>query len=205
MTVSIVSESLHRAAGYFDIAPELARRSARIAINDTVRRRAVPDARAMMEQQIAFPRGYLNDPKRFGVRKFATDGDLEAAVVGRQRPTSLARFSTGGRPSIPGVRVRVSPGGSRAMNKAFLIRLRAGAGPVTDDAFNLGLALRLRPDEVVRHKHVMVPFQGGLYLLYGPSVDQVFRTVAGDISPEVADEVAAQFFRQFARLSGATL
>jgi hypothetical protein len=206
MTVTIVADALDRTAAYFDLVPALARRSAWLAINDVVRRKALPDARALMEQQVAFPKGYLNDPKRFGVRKFATEDDLEAAVVGRQRPTSLARFSIGGRPAVPGVRVRVNPGASRAMNRAFLIRLRAGSGPVTDDSFNLGLAVRLKPEEVVQNKKVMVPLgPGGLYLLYGPSVDQLFRTVAGDISPAVADEVATQFFRQFARLSEGSL
>jgi hypothetical protein len=40
-------------------------------------------------------------------------------------------------------------------------------------------------------------------LLYGPSVDQVFRTVAVDISPPLLDNLQSEFLRQFQRLFNA--
>ena len=40
-----------------------------------------------------------------------------------------------------------------------------------------------------------------VYLLYGPSVDQVFRSVADDKTPKILSDVTAEFLRQFARLS----
>jgi hypothetical protein len=88
------------------------------------------------------------------------------------------------------------------LSKAFLVRLRAGQGPVQDGAFNLGLAIRLRKGETISNKVQMVPFGGGLYLLYGPSVDQVFRGVASENAPLLADAFADEFFRQFVRLAG---
>jgi hypothetical protein len=84
------------------------------------------------------------------------------------------------------------------MPSAFLMRLRAGAG--TADNYNIGLAIRLAPGERIRNKRVMTQVGHNLYLLYGPSVDQVFRTVADDNAPEIATMVRDEFYRQFARL-----
>jgi hypothetical protein len=43
----------------------------------------------------------------------------------------------------------------------------------------------------------MVPLKKGsnVYLLYGPSVDQVFRTVAGEVAPDALNFLEDEFFR----------
>jgi hypothetical protein len=41
----------------------------------------------------------------------------------------------------------------------------------------------------------MIQLAGNLYLLYGPSVSQVFAGVAQDISPDMADFLDAEFNR----------
>lgn len=204
MTVSVITEGLDDLASYLTLAPKAATRAARLAINDTTRDVGLKESIRRIEEQVAFPPGYLNDPKRLRISKFATENDLEAAIYARQRPTSLARFSSGGSVGRAGVRVQVARGASREMGRAFLLRLPQGRGPVTDEAFNLGLAIRLRPGEKIANKKIMATQigQSGLYLLYGPSVDQVFRSVAVDVSPQIADELATQFVRQFVRLTG---
>lgn len=203
MTVSVVAEGLTDFSNYLSLAPDVAKRAARLAINDTTRRVAVRESIKLMEDEVAFPPGYLTDPRRFRVKKFATETDLESSVYAQQRPTSLARFSTGGAVGRAGVRVQVSRGRSRQMNRAFLIRLPQGRGPVTDEAFNLGLAIRLRDGESIANKRIMATAMGsGLYLLYGPSVNQVFRAISTEVAPQAADELATQFIRQFIRLSG---
>jgi hypothetical protein len=204
MTVAVLAEGLTGLQTYFDGLPDVARRAARLAVNDTTRKVGYREAQRRIMEQVAFPGGYLDDPKRLRISKFATEDDLEAAVFARQRPTSLARFSAGGSIGKAGVRVQVARGVSREMGRAFLLRLPQGRNPVSDEAFNLGLAIRLRPGETISRKSrmVAVPAGGGLYFLYGPSVEQVFSTVAQDISPEIAEEMATQFFRQFTRLSG---
>lgn len=203
MTITVITEGLDNLASFIALAPKAATQAARYAINDTTRRVAIKEAQRMITEQIAFPAGYLDDPRRLRVSKLATENDLEAAIFARQRPTSLARFSSG-TIGKAGVQVNVNRGATRKIGRAFLIRLPQGRGPVTDEAFNLGLAIRLRPGERVTGKKQMsaVPMGGGLYLLYGPSVDQAFKSVAVDISPTVADELATQFTRQFVRLSG---
>ncbi len=207
MTARIETKGIDGLDRYFALAPRATTTSVRIAINQVAQRTGIRTLRDAMEEEVAFPKGYLTDPRRFGVTQLARDADLEAKITARSRPTSLARFASGaaliGNRGASALTVRVNPSRRRSLKKAFLVRLRAGEGPVTDDSFNLGLAIRLRPGEVISNKTKMVPFGGGLYLLYGPSVDQVFRDVALDKSVELADLVAAEFFRQLElRLGG---
>lgn len=204
MSIEIDVSGLAHLDRYLTLAPAAARKAARLAINDTAERKGIAALRAHMEDEIAFPSGYLTDPKRFGVTQRASDANLEAIITARGRPTSLARFASsaatiGNRRLGSTLTVRVNPSRRRALSRAFLIRLRAGQGPVTDDRFNLGLAVRLRPGEVISNKVRMVPFGGGLYLLYGPSVDQVFRGVASERAGEIAGYVVDEFLRQFVR------
>ena len=142
--------------------------------------------------QVAFPATYLSPSTgRLTVSQRARRGDLEARIKGRHRPTSLARFAT---KSGKAVNVEVKPGLSTFLPRAFLIRLRAGSG-ITETKFNQGLAIRLKPGETLRNKKQAIRMASGLYLLYGPSVDQVFRDVAVDISPETALRLEQEFLR----------
>jgi hypothetical protein len=207
MSIRIIAQGLNDLERFMTVVPDVARRAATLAINQTAERKGIQALRAQMEDEVAFPPRYLADKRRFGVTKRATKNDLEAIITGRQRPTSLARFASGN--AMIGSRgggrlsVRVNPGARKQLpSRAFLIRLRAGEGAVRDDAFNLGLAIRLKAGERVTGKKVMVPFGGGLYLLYGPSVDQVFRTVSAQQAPRVADLLTDEFLRQFNRLIG---
>lgn len=197
MTAFIDAYGLREMGAYFDRAPQIATRAAKFAINDTTERKGLKLAREAMLTQVNWPGGYLNPP-RFALRYKATDDSLEAAIGGRQTPTSLARF-TGRRTATRGrssIKVQIHPGRSVELQRAFLITLRNG---------NLGLAIRLKPGEVLHNsigaKLITSGPLAGVALLYGPSVDQVFRTVAVDISPPVLDALATEFLRQFDRLS----
>jgi hypothetical protein len=173
--------------------------AARQAVNKTLDWGRAQAAREMREQ-VAFPASYLSGENgRLRVTRRATNADLEGVITGRQRPTSLARFSKTHDVSAArrrgGVNVQVKPGGARFMKGAFLMRLRQG-NTLTDTAFNLGLAIRLKPGETLDNKKVRLQrADSNLYILYGPSVDQVFRTVAGDISPEAGERLEREFNR----------
>lgn len=186
---------------YLALCEREARTSMRIALNQTAERKGLTAIREAMEEEIAFPAGYLRDRKRLGVTQRATNSTLEARITARGRPTSLARFASGaaaiGNRAGSRLTVRVNPRVRRTLSRAFLVRLKAGQGPVSDDNFNVGLAIRLKPGERISNKRQMVPFGGGLYLLYGPSVDQVFLTTVPNESGAIADAVAEEFFRQF--------
>jgi hypothetical protein len=197
MTAFVDAVGLPYWQDYFNRAPTIARRAARLAINDSAERKGLKLARESMLAQVNFPSGYLAPP-RFGLKQRATDGNLVATIGGRFTPTSLARFSGGRRSRRAGVRVQVQRGRSTELPRAFLINLRNG---------NVGLAIRLRPGETLRHtigaKLITSGPLAGVALLYGPSVDQVFRTVAVDISPPLLDNLQSEFLRQFQRLFNA--
>lgn len=205
MRVTVVATGLEDIGSFFENAPAIAGKAARMAVNDTASRQGMKAIKDKMLDEIAFPSGYLNKD-RLAVTKRATNNDLEAIITGRKRATSLARFATSG--AIPGMRsngvtVQVKKGNSVRMRRAFLVRLKRGAS-LSEDNYNVGLAVRLMPGETLgnkksTHKSWLVP--GRVALLYGPSVDQVFRTVADDVAPKLGDLMSTEFFRQFARLS----
>lgn len=171
-----------------DLSPDKIKRLASMAVNATARRYRTEASRAL-RAQVAFPASYLDSSETGNLRvsKFSTPGSLEAVVQGRFRPTSLARFVKG--PRMGGVKsptVEVAPGHREQMKRAFLLNLRNG---------NVGLAVRLKPGERIENKSRMVKMSGGLYLLYGPSVDQVFREVAEDVSGPAGDYLETEFAR----------
>lgn len=162
------------------------------AINRTADHSRTLAAREIREQ-VAFPPAYLSPSGgRLTVSQKARRGDLEARVRGRHRPTSLARFATS--VTKKGATIQVKPGVARFMPRAFLVRLNQGAGR-TDTKNNKGLAIRLKPGETLRNKIKAIRLANGLYLLYGPSIDQVFRTVSEDISDDSAEFLENEFLR----------
>lgn len=202
--ITTTIDGLKDLADYARGLPQQTTTAARLAINQIADRMAVPEARREIAAQVAFPDGYLNDD-RLGVTERATSANLQAVVTGRDRPTSLARFAPGAAlGSKAAITLVVKPGTATTLRNAWLVRLRAGA-TLTEDKFNIGLAVRLKPGEQFRNKKdaaSAVQLAPNVYLLYGPSVGQVFRDVADKISPVVLDSLEAEFLRQFNRLAG---
>lgn len=172
------------------------------AINTTARRFRTTAAR-MIRDQVAFPSNYLNPAgKKLFVAREATRADPTATIRATGRPTSLARFVTQGTLNKKGVTLRVDPNRSTSIKSAFLIKLPAGK--VTDTKSNFGLAIRLRKGETIQNKRNMIKLSRGLYLLYGPSVDQVFLAASGsragegvatEMTPDMLDFMEKEFFR----------
>jgi hypothetical protein len=213
MTVIIDATGLREYSRYLKMLPEIAPRAAMLAINQTAERQGLTMAREAMLSEVAFPVGYLSGSdgigqKRFRLKYRANANQLEAGIVGQFTPTPLARFSQQRTTFVrrrshrrsqrgQGVTVTVQPGRPVNLKRAFLINLRSG---------NVGLGIRLRPGETMEHtigaKLITTGPLAGVALLYGPSVDQVFRTVAVDISPALLVHLQAEFLRQIQRLSG---
>lgn len=209
MTIAFESDGLGDAADYFMRMPEISARAASRAINRVANRDGMRLIQDMMYQDVNFPKGYL-DGDRIGVSRLATEQRPEAVIRARQRATSLARFaqggvvgggqflSGGGKAVNRGVAVGVRNGGERVLRSAWLVRLRRGAS-LDEDNYNVGLAVRVKEGDTIAgkntlHKSWLVP--GKVALLYGPSVDQVFRSVADRASAPIAQLVAAEFYRQ---------
>lgn len=205
MPAKIAVVNLADIAQYLEEQPEVARHAAQLAVNDTARRSMTP-IRSKMKEQVAFPPGYLNED-RLAIRKYATQADLTATISARHRPTSLARFargqSEGAAKRRGGVRVRVNSGGAKFMKGAFFVNLPRGKD--TQDGFNVGLAIRLKPGQTLKGRRKGsqgVQLADNLYLLYGPSVDQVFRDVSTAETPAIGEQLEREFLRQYVRLSG---
>jgi hypothetical protein len=192
----VVIEGLEASRTLESLPPTILQAAQR-AVNRTADRTTTA-ARRLAREQINFTASYLtgtdsSGKQRLGVSRRASAANLEAVITGRDRPTSLARFIKGSpQPGKPGVQVSVAPGFARFMRRAFVMRLPAGRG---GDLSNLGLAIRLKPHEVIHNKRVMVRLKGNLYLLFGPAVDQVFRGIREDVAPDASDFLGAEFTR----------
>lgn len=154
---------------------------------------------------INLPAHYLNPAaKRLYVASKATRGNMESIIRARGRPTSLARYITSREADNVGVTVKVNQDKpARKLPRAFLVKLPQGRGPV-DTQFNLGLAIRLGKGQRIRNKRHLVQLDQGLYLLYGPSVDQLFinatgsragEGVASEMTPDMLDFLQNEFLR----------
>ena len=203
MTAFITANALESVKQYFIDLPETAGRAASMAINDVMRYEGMAMLRKGMRQDIDFKPGYLEQKDKLAVTQTATPSRLEGVITGRDRPTSLASFAVRGQ-TVGGVRgkgVRVkikAKGGPVLMPKAFLQPLRNG---------NIGLAVRL-PDGVAPRNTVgakQLTRDGGkptdVWLLYGPSVDQVLKSVSANRVADISTLVFNEFNRQFTRLN----
>ena len=176
------------------------RTAAQRALNKVADQQRTRAAR-LIQAQVNLPARYVSPAEgRLAVSGRASPGKLEAKISARSRPTSLARFVQGN-PGFnkAGVTVQVKPSQASFMRRAFLIKLNKGAGQ-TDTQYNAGLAIRLRPGERIQNKVRQVQLSKNLYLLYGPSVQQVFLDnqgdgVAEDIKGETLDKLEAEFLR----------
>ena len=185
-------ESLNKFVGEI---PATQRRVAALALNKTSERARAASARRMREQ-INFPGGYL-DPgqNRLVVDRKASSTSLETSVLGRTRPTSLARFVVGNPQPRSGdeISVAIKTGrGARRLDRAFMVRLKSGN---TDTKNNLGLAVRTgngqKPDNAYKPKQL----GNGVYLLYGPSVSQVFKATRYEIEPDTLKFLSDEYDR----------
>lgn len=193
----ISSVNLSGVTKFFEQMPTIAAKAASLAINEVANKSGLALMRKDIESQIAFPNGYLNSADKLGVTKSASPTSLQAIITAKDRPTSLARFATSRNPEINRgnpIKVQVKRGKRVQLKKAFLVRLKNG---------NVGLAVRLRPGETLKNKMQAATVKLGpnVYLLYAPSVEQVFQNVAKARIPELSNQLSNQFFRQFARLS----
>ena len=168
--------------------PEEIIRNARNAINKAADRARTSSEREI-RKELNFPAQYLRS--RLRVNKRASGSNLEAIISGRDKPTSLARFVTSRSPKVgkAGVNVKVASNVARRMQQAFVMQLRNG---------NLGLAIRLKPGAMLRGSRGAKQFSSkdsNLYLLYGPSVDQAFRTILPNQEEDAAEYLEREFLR----------
>lgn len=196
MSTTIKAVNIEQVKDFFEKAPDIAKQAMSMAINQVAVRKAEPGFRKKMRNQVNFPAGYLESEGRFGTAKKAKPDDLEAVIRGRDRPTSLARFQQYRDAKVARgktLKIQVKPGTVKSSDKAFLVSLKND---------NLGLAIRLKPGQKPQsaYKPSLLDAKRNVWLLYGPSVDQVFKSIADDSVNEISSQVQSEFERNFARM-----
>lgn len=202
MTVELQTIGLEAFESIFKDMAGTADQAARMAINDTAAFARRVGAKGIADR-VNFTQQYLTGGAnpRLLVSRRATNASLEAVVTGRDRPTSLARFAKraptfGRQKDSPPVQV-ATHGQSAPVKGSFFVKLRAGSAD--SGGFNVGLAVRLKPGERIPGKRQMASTKTGFYLLYGPSVGQLYATVAEVTEPEVSNHLVDEFIRQIER------
>lgn len=171
------------------------------AINRGMDKTRTAAAKAVL-QQVAFPASYLQPSQgRLTVSQYASKDRLQATISGRDRATSLRQFAPGAMPGAVakrGIGVSVAAGGRKKfIKRAFVMKLRNG---------NLGLAVRSAPGKQPEGAWKPKPIGKNLWLLYGPSVDQVLMSarsgggVFSEIEYETLDVIETEFQRQLGLL-----
>lgn len=203
--IEIQLRGLETVEKYFVTLPDRTNKALKLAVNDA----ALYGARLGKKQimaEVNRSSAYLGNPKNVNSKlariKTASVNDLESIVQANHRLASLAGFSNSpvsfGRPKSA-IKVKVGKGGAKEVKRGFFIRLKKG-DVLTEDNYNLGIAIRLKPGEKVGNKKVSKAKDSRIAVLYGPSVEQMFNR----ITPEIADDVLAfaerEFLRQFDRL-----
>lgn len=199
LIIKVIADGFESFRDYLKNFPDRAKTAMRIALNDVSSGEGLKLLRSEIDEDINYPKGYLNRDDRLYQRRKALNDRLETIITGRDRPTSLARFA---KAAGDGLKVQVKRrGGGILLKRAFFVRLRAGA-TLTNDNFNMGLALRVNPGEQVKgkYKHASAQIFPNVFLLYGPSVGQVLTPIADENADTVADMVIDEFYRQFDRL-----
>ena len=169
------------------------------AING-VTRKSRAEIKRRIRSEVNFPVRFL-DGKGLQISQFAKPTDLESIITARGRPTMLSRFLTSApRSGRAGVSVEVEPGKARFMRRVFSLKLPQGSAGV-ETKYNLALAIRLRKGERLRNKTSFRRLESNLYVLYGPSVDQVFRAKDGDgIATDMVPKIERDLEKEFLRL-----
>lgn len=168
-----------------------------------------PHTRTQMDrairEQVAFPASYLRpSTKRLFVAKKASKSMLETVIEGRGRPTSLARFVKGGAAAMKNrsrkpekINIEVKPGSIHGISRAWIVSL-----PGAPDSNNLGLAVRTPSGQKPKGAYAPKRLDNNVWLLYGPSVDQVLYSVRnrGGVIEEVygptLDHLSKEYSRQ---------
>ena len=204
--IEIQLRGLETVQKFYATMPERTDKALRLAVNAASLYGARLGKKRIMAE-VNRSDAYLGNPKslnsKLAITKTARTGDLESIVTANHRLASLAGFATTpvnfGKPKTA-IRVRVARGGKTAvMNRAFFIRLKKDK-VLTEDTYNLGLAMRLKPGEKVNNKHSFRSGKSNIAVLYAPSVEQMFNRIAPEIADEVMNFAETEFLRQFDRL-----
>ncbi len=169
-----------------------ATKAAVMAVNDTAEWARVRIKRQMQSEVQLTESAFAN--RQFAVTRRANTAELQATLSASRQPYSLSRFKTGDvgfGPSAGPVKVRIKTGGSTVpLKRAFYLRAPNGA---------VGIAVRSK--KPLDNSRGARRVRGtDIYVLFGPSPDQLMRRLAPDSVPAVENYLNREFSRQIVRV-----
>ena len=186
--ITIARTGLENLDAYVRRFGDNANKAASMTLNDTARW-ARTRLKSQMQADIRLTESAFTG-KRLYVAEFANPGHLQVTVRGDKQGYSLSRFAV----DKP-VRLARSPllqikrgGPAVQVKRGFFLPAPNGA---------LGLAVRTNGPLAKGKGRKVGP---NLYILFGPSPDQMMRRLAPELVPSVQQHVLVEFNRQINRL-----
>lgn len=183
---------------YLEKYPAVAKQAALLAVSDTAQW-----ARTYVKRTASL--AVRLPPEVMSGGKFTVKVDrkaMSATVSASKNVMGLSRFVTSERKAgakYPSTKIKIGGGvkqwghpGVKGGDYAFLIPTPNGAD---------GVALALRTKTPPRNTRAARKIGRDLYLLYGPSLDQIFGRYMPTLVPRVETYLQAEFARQFRRLN----
>jgi len=169
-----------------------ANKAAVMAVNDTADWARTRIKRQMQAEVTLAESAFSN--RQFYVSRRANTADLQAILTASRQPYSLSRFKVGDvgfGPSAGPVKVRIKAGGSTVnLKRAFYVRAPNGA---------VGIAVRSK--QPLDNSRGARRIKGtDVYVLFGPSPDQLMRRLAPASVPDVENYLNREFSRQIVRV-----
>lgn len=197
--IRISSAGIQGLASFVARQPEIAAQAAKMAVGDTAEWGRNLSKR-MMVAEVNLPDDALAT-KRFRISQRPTAANPEAVISADNNPLGLSRFVVGPKaPGTPHPKVRIKVGGA---TKSFSSADRKGTYsfliPTPNGANGVGLAIRTK--RPLEKSHAARKIGRDLYLLSGPSVNQMFGQLLPAVVPRIEAKLQAEFARQYERLT----
>lgn len=196
--IRISSAGIQGLATFVARTPEVAAEAAKLAVGDAAEWGRNLSKREMVSA-VNLPAGALAG-RRFRISQRPTTANPEAVISADNNPLGLSRFVVGQKAkgsAHPKVRILVG-GATKSFSDpdtkgsySFLI-------PTPNGADGVGLAIRTKGP--LKNSSAARKIGRDLYLLSGPSVNQMFGQLMPTLVPRIEAKLQTEFARQYERL-----
>lgn len=196
--IRISSAGIQGLASFVARTPEVAAEAAKLAVGD-----AAEWGRNLSKREMASAVNLPADAlagRRFRISQRPTTANPEAVISADNNPLGLSRFVVSQKArgaAHPKVRILVG-GATKSFSDPDIKGSYSFLIPTPGGADGVGLALRTK--EPLRNSQAARKIGRDLYLLSGPSVNQMFGQLMPTIVPRVEAKLQTEFARQYERL-----
>lgn len=196
--IRISSAGIQGLATFVARTPEVAAEAAKLAVGDAAEWGRNLSKREMVSA-VNLPADALAG-RRFRISQRPTTANPEAVISADNNPLGLSRFVVGAKaPGTAHPQVRIKVGGAtRSFSSpesrgtySFLIPTPGGAN---------GVGLAIRTKGPLKNSSAARKIGRDLYLLSGPSVNQMFGQLMPTLVPRIEAKLQTEFARQYERL-----